>query len=102
MTKTTNITGEYIDKFLKYEALSLDSVPCYEYDEMLDIVHKGYDGSITKESAEILMKRGMGPAYSKGKYLFSRDPRLKVKYLLYYILSSKSNYEICKQYEKGY
>ncbi|XP_032675106.1 probable serine hydrolase isoform X2 [Odontomachus brunneus] len=79
VTKTTKISGDYIDRFLKYE--ELDSVPCYEYDEMLDIVHKGYDGSITRESAEILMKRGIRPAFLKGKYFFSRDPRLKVSLL---------------------
>lgn len=77
--KTAAVTGEYIDKFLKYELLTLDNIPCYEYDEMLDIVEKAYDGSITKEGAEILMKRGIQPAYKKNKYYFSRDPRLKVK-----------------------
>ncbi|XP_011141787.1 probable serine hydrolase isoform X2 [Harpegnathos saltator] len=81
VTKIASLTGEYIDKFLKYELLSLDNVPCYEYDEMLDIVYKAYDGSITKESAEILMKRGIEPAYSRGKYVFSRDARLKVAFL---------------------
>ncbi|XP_012533413.1 probable serine hydrolase isoform X2 [Monomorium pharaonis] len=79
--KTAAITGEYIDKFLKYELLTLDNIPCYEYDEMLEIVEKAYDGSITKEGAEILMKRGIQPAYVKNKYYFSRDPRLKVSLL---------------------
>lgn len=79
--KTAASTGEYIDRFLKYELLTLDNVPSYEYDEMLKIVEKAYDGSITKEGAEILMKRGMQPAYKKDKYYFSRDPRLKVKEL---------------------
>ncbi|XP_014475283.1 PREDICTED: probable serine hydrolase isoform X2 [Dinoponera quadriceps] len=81
VTKTTGVTGEYIDKFLKYELMSLDSIPCYEYDDMLNIVHTAYDGSITKESAKTLMKRGIIPAYSRGKYFFSRDPRLKVSLL---------------------
>ncbi|KYQ55685.1 putative serine hydrolase [Trachymyrmex zeteki] len=79
--KTAASTGEYIDRFLKYELLTLDNVPSYEYDEMLKIVEKAYDGSITKEGAEILMKRGMQPAYKKDKYYFSRDPRLKVSLL---------------------
>lgn len=77
--KTAAVTGEYIDKFLKYELLTLDNVPCYEYNEMLEIVEKAHDGSITREGAKILMKRGMQPAYKKGEYYFSRDPRLKVK-----------------------
>ncbi|XP_025989971.1 probable serine hydrolase isoform X2 [Solenopsis invicta] len=79
--KTAVATGEYIDKFLKYELLTLDEVPSYEYDEMLEIVEKAYNGSITREGAEILMKRGMQPAYKKGKYYFSRDLRLKVSLL---------------------
>ncbi|EZA46786.1 putative serine hydrolase, partial [Ooceraea biroi] len=33
------------------------------------------------EAAEILMKRGMQPAHERGKYYFSRDPRLKVSFL---------------------
>lgn len=91
ITKTAADTGKYIDTFLKYELLTLDSVPCYEYDEMLNIIYKAYDGSLTKESAKILMKRGVEPAFKKGKYFFTRDPKLKVKYLLYiiYLLSSK-------------
>lgn len=77
--KTAELTGEYIDKFLKYELLTLENVPCYEYDDMIDIVEKAYDGSVTREGAKILMKRGMQQAYEKGKYYFSRDPKLKVK-----------------------
>lgn len=78
ITKTVSITGDSIDKFLKYESLTLDSVPCYEYSDMIDIVEKAHGGSITRESAEILMKRGMQPALVPGKHYFSRDPRLKV------------------------
>ncbi|XP_008217086.1 probable serine hydrolase isoform X1 [Nasonia vitripennis] len=81
ITKTASITGDHIDKFLKYENLTLDNVPCYQYSEMLDIVEKAYGGSITRESAEILMKRGMQPALIPGKHYFSRDPRLKVSLL---------------------
>jgi len=77
--KTAAVTGEYIDKFLKYESLTLDNIPCYKYDEMLEIVEKAYDGSVTKEGTEILMQRGMQQAYEKNKYHFSRDPRLKVR-----------------------
>ena len=78
ITQTVNITGDHIDKFLKYENLTLDSVPCYEYSQMIDIVEQAYNGSITRESAEILMKRGMQPSLIPGKHYFSRDPRLKV------------------------
>lgn len=74
-----NAFGSCIDNFLKYEGLPPDKQPCYEYDEMVAIALQGYKGSVTKDSVEILMKRGMKPCKEKeGKYLFSRDVRLKV------------------------
>ena len=79
ITKTVSITGPHIDKFLKFESLTLDNIPCYDYQHMIDIVFDAYNGSITRESAEILMKRGMQPALNPGKHYFSRDPRLKVQ-----------------------
>lgn len=84
--KTVTITGDYIDKFLQYEMLTLDNVPSYEYDEMIEIVEKAYEGSITRDGAEILMKRGMQPSYTKDKYYFSRDPKLKVKAFIHHIV----------------
>lgn len=82
VVKLATTTGDQIDKYLKYEKLTLDNVPCYEYDDMLGIVLDAYNGDITRESAETLMKRGMQPATEPGKYYFSRDPRLKVNKLL--------------------
>ncbi|XP_033213731.1 probable serine hydrolase isoform X2 [Belonocnema kinseyi] len=81
VTKSVEITGTFIDRFLKYENLTLDSVPCYEYKEMIDIVEDAYNGDITRESAEILMKRGMQKAPVLNHYYFRRDPRLKVSLL---------------------
>nr|CAD7262405.1 unnamed protein product [Timema shepardi] len=78
--KIVNLTGESIDKFLKYEHLTSDSIPCYSYDEMIDLVFDAYRGSLTRTSSEILMKRGMSPAHGGegNSYHFSRDVRLKV------------------------
>ncbi|KAL2717366.1 putative serine hydrolase isoform X2 [Vespula squamosa] len=81
ITKTAEITGENIDKFLKYENLTLDNIPCYEYSEMMDIVVAAYNGSINEKGAEILMKRGIQASYIPKKFYFSRDPRLKVSTL---------------------
>lgn len=70
-----------IDKNLEYENLSEDKIPCYEYEEMIDIVCEAYKGSVTRENCKVLMKRGMAPtpAHTKKKgYYFKRDPRLKV------------------------
>ncbi|XP_014211832.1 probable serine hydrolase isoform X2 [Copidosoma floridanum] len=81
VTKTVGVTGANIDQFLKFENLMPDSVPCYEYSEMIEIVENAYAKSLTKESAEILMKRGMQQSHTPKKYCFSRDPRLKVSLL---------------------
>lgn len=90
ITKSVEITGTYIDRFLKYEDLTLDSVPCYNYKEMIDIVETAYNGDITRESAEILMKRGMQPAPIMNQYYFRRDPRLKVNFCRQFFFSSFS------------
>ncbi|KAG7196535.1 hypothetical protein KM043_018558 [Ampulex compressa] len=79
--KIVEITGDYVDKFLKYETLTNENMPCYEYEEMIDIVEDAYTGSVTRESAKILMKRGMQSAHTANRYYFSRDPRLKVALL---------------------
>ncbi|XP_044583794.1 probable serine hydrolase isoform X1 [Cotesia glomerata] len=79
--KVVALTKDNVDKFLKYEQLTKESTPTYNYDEMLDIVMDAYGGSITRESAEILMRRGTEPSSTPGKHLFTRDPRLKVSLL---------------------
>ncbi|XP_043524752.1 probable serine hydrolase isoform X1 [Frieseomelitta varia] len=81
ITKIPLIIGDSIDKFLKYELLQSDGIPSYSYDEVLTIVEDAYKGSITKEGAMILMKRGLRPANEPERYYFSRDPRLKVSVL---------------------
>ncbi|KAK3909366.1 putative serine hydrolase [Frankliniella fusca] len=80
-----NITGVSIDRFLKYESLTEDAMPCYTKDEMIDLVLDAYQGAITRKSAEILMIRGMSPIphtqkniLKKEGFLFARDVRLKV------------------------
>ncbi|XP_059049270.1 probable serine hydrolase [Achroia grisella] len=78
MVKTT---GGGIDKVLQYENLTDDQLPCYQYDEMIDIVVEAYQGSVSKENCKVLMKRGMTPTPPESKkegYYFKRDPRLKV------------------------
>ncbi|XP_043253737.1 probable serine hydrolase isoform X1 [Colletes gigas] len=81
ITESAGITGVTVDRFLKYERLEFDSVPSYTYDEALQIVEDAYQGSITKESAAILMKRGTRPSSEPKRYCFSRDARLKVSLL---------------------
>lgn len=73
--------GDCIDKALVYETLPMNKMPCYEYDEMVEIVLYAYAGSVDLESVKILMKRGMAPApqnLHKSGFHFARDLRLKV------------------------
>lgn len=74
-------TGDCIDKMLNYETLPLSKMPCYEYDEMIELVLHAYAGSVDRESVKVLMKRGMAPApahLNKNGFHFARDLRLKV------------------------
>lgn len=91
-------TGGSIDKLLHYENLSEDKIPCYEYNEMIDIVYDAYKGSVSRENCRVLMKRGMcqTPAHMKKKgYFFKRDPKLKVSGLA--MMSLETALEYAKQ-----
>ncbi|XP_026492198.1 probable serine hydrolase [Vanessa tameamea] len=74
-------TSGMIEKNLEYENLPEEKIPCYDYEEMIDIVCEAYKGSVSRENCKVLMKRGMAPvpAHMKKKgFYFKRDPRLKV------------------------
>ncbi|XP_076289452.1 putative serine hydrolase [Lasioglossum baleicum] len=71
-------TGHIVDKFLTYESHDNESVPTYCYDDVLDIVENAYGGSVTEDSAKVLMKRGVRPSCEPGRFYFTRDPRLKI------------------------
>lgn len=52
--------------------------PAYTYDEMIDKVHEGTYSSVTKETAEYLLKRNIRKSEKyPGKFYFTRDSRLK-------------------------
>lgn len=79
--KLASQTADCIDKALMYETLPVSKMPCYDYNEMIDIVLHAYDGSVDLDSVKVLMRRGMAPApeyLNKNGYHFSRDLRLKV------------------------
>lgn len=82
--KSAANTGDSIDKFLKYENLPISKMPCYEYEEMIDIVVEAYAGSVDRDGAKTLMQRGMGSApksINEKGFHFVRDLRLKVSLL---------------------
>lgn len=78
LNETVDRAGDWVDKFYTYETLSLDSVMCYNYKEIIDLIVHDYGGSVTRDSAEVLMKRGTVPAAKPGCHYFSCDPRVKV------------------------
>lgn len=87
LEKNAEILGMCIDKALSYETLPKTKQPCYEYDEMVDIVMDAYGGSIDRESAKVMMIRGMLPAQdAENRYVFVRDLRLKVSIKAMYSL----------------
>ena len=77
-------TGRAVDQFLLYEHLNEANVPSYTHDEMMKLMLEGYKGALTKESCEIMLKRGALPVTSsdhdmKGDgFFFTRDARLKI------------------------
>ncbi|PSN44389.1 hypothetical protein C0J52_05758 [Blattella germanica] len=75
-SRMVKMTGNCIDKFLKYEKKTKRDMPCYPYDEMLQIMMSGHGGSLTLESCEIMMKRGSCWDPASGNFLFTRDVRL--------------------------
>lgn len=55
--------------------------PTYTYDEMIDKVEAGTFGSVTKETAEYLLKRNIRRSEKyPGKFYFTRDSRLKYSF----------------------
>ncbi|KAF5279273.1 hypothetical protein FQR65_LT15444 [Abscondita terminalis] len=70
--------GDIIDRFLKYETLKPSESPTWNFEEMLGIVEDAYKNNLTRESCEILMRRGMKRLETNSAlYSFTRDMRLK-------------------------
>ncbi|CAD6998748.1 probable serine hydrolase [Ceratitis capitata] len=82
--RTAETTGWALDKFLDYETLPENKLPCYSYEEMIKLVVDAYDGSVDEASAKVLMRRGMlaaPPEMKKDGFSFARDLRLKISLL---------------------
>lgn len=79
--KIADAIPDSINKFLKYEELTEENIPSYEYEDMVNIMYKAYLGSVTKENCKILLKRCIETKVSedgKKAYYFNRDVRLKI------------------------
>lgn len=99
LKKSAAATGSAIDRFLKYETLPIAKMPCYGYDEMIDLVVDAYAGSVDREGAKVLMRRGMSELPSSidkkdGEvgFHFARDLRLKVSLLGMFSLEQVLSY----------
>lgn len=79
-------TGPSIDELIESENLTVYDMPSYGYDELVDVVHKNYRGSLTKESAELLVRRGSRATWTPDKFCFTRDPRLNVSNAIKFLL----------------
>ncbi|CAG9864470.1 unnamed protein product [Phyllotreta striolata] len=78
--------GPAIDRFFDYEAKTADMTPYYTYEDMVDIMEEAHKGSVDRAGCEVLLRRGMKPAYKEGCFMFTRDPRLKLAALGFFTL----------------
>jgi pimeloyl-ACP methyl ester carboxylesterase len=70
--------GYIMEKFLDYEDILDKNLPCYKYEDVVELLMKAYKDSLTRESCEILLQRGLKKASDGSGYHFSRDVRLKI------------------------
>lgn len=69
-------TGDDIDSLLKIERMS-DRQIGLPYNELVSIVGEAYNGTLTRESIEILAKRGFKQIGNGDEYVLTRTPVLK-------------------------
>lgn len=98
--KLAAATGANIDRALRYETLPAAKMPCYAYEEMIDLVVDAYAGSVNRDSAKVLMRRGMSQlaatatASSGDSFHFARDLRLKVSSLGMFTVEQVLSYAV--------
>ncbi|KAF4519371.1 hypothetical protein B566_EDAN008679 [Ephemera danica] len=71
-------SGRIMEKFLDYEDVLDETLPSYGYEEAMKLVLDAYKGSLTRESCEIMLKRGLQRAANGKGFHFTRDVRLKL------------------------
>lgn len=72
-----------VEKFMLADQRNKEQTepPAYTYEEMINKVNEGTYGSVTKETAEFLLKRNIKKSEKfPGKFYFVRDSRLKHSY----------------------
>ncbi|KAK7075368.1 hypothetical protein SK128_014837 [Halocaridina rubra] len=74
-------SAKSIKELLSAEANHSRTPLYYDYETIINRMIKGYNDSLTEESAKILMKRGT-KQHKNGQYSFTFDPRIKVANLL--------------------
>ncbi|PSN39615.1 putative serine hydrolase [Blattella germanica] len=66
-----------LDLFLEIDSLDPNKAPSYTYEEAVEHLHKSIKHMASKEACRVLTSRGM-IKLSDDRFIFSRDPRLKV------------------------
>ncbi|XP_066961861.1 probable serine hydrolase isoform X1 [Macrobrachium rosenbergii] len=74
-------TAQSISELILAEAKLGREPPRYDQSTLVDKMVKGYNMSLTEESAKILLKRG-SIDHGNGEYSFSYDPRIKLRNIL--------------------
>lgn len=69
-----------LNNFFKYDEMKNQTK--YDFDEILDLLLKAHNGSLSRESGEIMLKRGKIADKTKANcYMLTRDPKLKTSVL---------------------
>lgn len=70
---------KYVDKMLLANERTGSEPPCYTRAELISLLVKGTNGSVTAETAPFLLERAVLPSMREpGKFFLRRDNRLKI------------------------
>lgn len=72
-----NMIADCIDKCFWFESSDYDVEFPYSYEDMIALVSDAYKGELTRESCEIIVKRGAKLTDDGQNYTFRRDPRVR-------------------------
>lgn len=77
-TRAIGVVADCIDKSLKFEDPIFQNQIAYSYEDMISLVYEAHKGALTRESCEIILKRGTQLSEDGEGYIFTRDPRLTI------------------------
>lgn len=83
-----------IDDSLRFENLTMEKQPSFSGTDILEVLHIGQGGNVTKDAAKILLKRG-SVEVGNNKYKFTRDLRLRSASIPCFTIEQARRYAGC-------